>query len=824
MASKWRKRKRNLCDKQQTQGVRKGQGRPGNKKPAHPPDTNRVAKTQPVRAPLRNKYTRREPPLVRSDPIGFLEADSKEPAHLSQLILLAGDIELNPGPTLCGICGSNSVKCTWCEQWIHQRCSGLSKADIINLAKRQTYSFECNNCKPTSLHPGEESPEATTRGSPPCVHPAQELKAAAEQPRRDTTTTTPQLYPGWEQPQDMSREVSSRVDPARAPGTADEYPESAGDKQHQPIRRSNPERRKTVIKPRSRSCADPAQQSLSPNEESMGTNKKRHPTEEHRKARNERRREKRRTKRATKTPKREVIKVTTWNQQGLSVHERNRGRLRRVVTHTLREGWEVTLISELRAKTQGVIWLGEGQDQVAVVHSPKSGIILSGSALEAWVEQGQKKSFSERTTSVEVQNIRLVSVYQPHWSNGPEGIEGYRHALEDELARTPAGKTLIIGGDHNAHIGQEEPSDTNGRYGLRTATGDAGHDLLDWCLAHELQWVNPFSNHKRRGTWFNKSHCKWYELDGFLMRKRERHRLAKKMEVGSNAGLSDHKPVTLHLKIPKKPRRTIPKPNPSINWEKLSIEKTAVEFRTKTEDLSLRIEDTASWSEIATLIGKAAQEVCGKRTKHVANPWTLGHEEEIANLHNDIAQAVQCRNQAMENNCHPDNIMRIKERLKKARREMKKRLKTLEAEWWDKLLSECQAANEKGDMGTMYRLLRQLGGRDRKPDTGTTLTTAEFKTHFEKVSKDRYEIDPSTLMGAVSRMESLKDDPVARKENEKLNEVPTAKEIEGAIEKIKDYAPGKDNVRIKYIKLACPKVKEIIVEIVTKMFQERASR
>ena len=73
-------------------------------------------------------------------------------------------------------------------------------------------------------------------------------------------------------------------------------------------------------------------------------------------------------------------------------------------------------------------------------------------------------------------------------------------------------------------------------------------------------------------------------------------------------------------------------------------------------------------------------------------------------------------------------------------------------------------------------------------------------------------------------MESLKDDPVARKENERLNEVPTAKEIEGAIEEIKDFAPRKDNVRIKYIKLACPKVKEIIVEIVKKIFQGRASR
>ena len=32
---------------------------------------------------------------------------------------------------------------------------------------------------------------------------------------------------------------------------------------------------------------------------------------------------------------------------------------------------------------------------------------------------------------------------------------------------------------------------------------------------------------------------------------------------------------------------------------------------------------------------------------------------------------------------------------------MKRRLKTLEMEWRDKLLSECQAVNEKGDIGTI---------------------------------------------------------------------------------------------------------------------------
>ena len=69
--------------------------------------------------------------------------------------------------------------------------------------------------------------------------------------------------------------------------------------------------------------------------------------------------------------------------------------------------------------------------------------------------------------------------------------------------------------------------------------------------------------------------------------------------------------------------------------------------------------------------------------------------------------------------------------------------------------------------------------------------TAEFKTHFEKVSKDRYELEHSTLMDAVKRMDSMKTHPVAIEENDKLNIVPITVEIETAIWEIRDgYGEG----------------------------------
>ena len=185
--------------------------------------------------------------------------------------------------------------------------------------------------------------------------------------------------------------------------------------------------------------------------------RKRRQTDEQRQARRERRKPKRNDKRArTDAPKvaSTNIKITTWNLQGISRNERNRARIRRTVSFIKRKGWEITFISEVRARSIGVIYLGEGEDEAAIINSKRSGIILLGRALEACKAEGQKKNFADRVTSVQLAGWYLIAVYQPLWSNGLEGIEEYRHALENELSRSPNGESVIIGGDHNAHIGR----------------------------------------------------------------------------------------------------------------------------------------------------------------------------------------------------------------------------------------------------------------------------------------------------------------------------------------------------------------------------------
>ena len=54
---------------------------------------------------------------------------------LSILLLLAGDIERNPGPTFCSVCRGvvrgASIFCNQCDGWVHRRCTGLTGKEYL---------------------------------------------------------------------------------------------------------------------------------------------------------------------------------------------------------------------------------------------------------------------------------------------------------------------------------------------------------------------------------------------------------------------------------------------------------------------------------------------------------------------------------------------------------------------------------------------------------------------------------------------------------------------------------------------------------------------
>ena len=579
---------------------------------------------------------------------------------------------------------------------------------------------------------------------------------------------------------------------------------------------------------------------------------------ENRRARCERRYQRRRDRaRAGREGEERVrgggCEIVTWNVQGMSVRENNRNRMRRVVDRVAREGWEVVCLTELRAEGEGVVWLGEDECRVAVVHGRKSGVLLRGGALEAWITEGQCKWVSERVTAVVFAGMRVVSAYQPIWGSDEEGMREYRRALEIQIA-LGGRERLVIGGDFNANVGRRnERRGVCGMYGVGRMN-EAGRDLIDWCEEHGLAYVNSFMRHARRGTWFHIRYGRWYELDGFLVRKSERHGMVERMRTMSEWGLSDHRPKLMRVrKAVKKWRRggQSERRTPRINWELLQDDEKRERYEEKTRQLMEEGEwdeevGPREWEKVSEVMVKAALAVCGRSERGVLNPWVIGHEEELGEMTTRVNEAVNVRNDCMNalNNRRrlrtrtvrnarlrgdmwmselEDRLTEAKTRVRQARKAVKRFLRRIETSWWEERIRECREACDRGRIGDMYKNLRKIGTKGSKAPESSMITVREFKEHFERVSSVRYEEDPSVIARVIEGVEDMRGDERAKRANDKLNEMPEREEIERAMKEMKDSSPGEDGVRLRYIVEACEEVRMRVIAIVRMMFEKRAN-
>ena len=242
-------------------------------------------------------------------------------------------------------------------------------------------------------------------------------------------------------------------------------------------------------------------------------------------------------------------------------------------------------------------------------------MLLRGGALEAWINEGQSKWMSERVTAVVFAGMRVVSAYQPIWGSDEESMREYRRALEIQVA-VSGRERLVIGGDFNANVGRGNARQgVCGKYGVGSMN-EAGRDLIDWCEEQGLAHVNSYMRHARRGTWFNMRYRRWYELDGFLVRKNERHWMIEKMRTLSEWGLSDHRPKCVSIrKDVRKWRMSGPNERkvPKIKWEVLQDENKRDEYAERTRVLlneSETNERMGEWERVSEVMVRAAKEVC----------------------------------------------------------------------------------------------------------------------------------------------------------------------------------------------------------------------
>ena len=68
------------------------------------------------------------------------------------------------------------------------------------------------------------------------------------------------------------------------------------------------------------------------------------------------------------------------------------------------------------------------------------------------------------------------------------------------------------------------------------------------------------------------------------------------------------------------------------------------------------------------------------------------------------------------------------------------------------MIEECRDACDRGRFGDMYKCLRKLGSKVCRAPESSMITVNEYKEHFERVSRERYEEDPSVIASVIERL------------------------------------------------------------------------
>ena len=165
---------------------------------------------------------------------------------------------------------------------------------------------------------------------------------------------------------------------------------------------------------------------------------------------------------------------------------------------------------------------------------------------------------------------------------------------------------LLIEGDWNANVGRGSARNgVCGDFGVGRMN-DAGRDLIEWCEGNGLAYENSFVRHAERGTLFNRMYGRWYELDGFVVRQNERHRMIRRMRCERMNELSDHKPMKVVICVEKKRWRAVNgERKRRIKWEVLRDWEKREEYNESTR---------VKWNERKERerLGRAAE--CSERT------------------------------------------------------------------------------------------------------------------------------------------------------------------------------------------------------------------
>ena len=217
----------------------------------------------------------------------------------------------------------------------------------------------------------------------------------------------------------------------------------------------------------------------------------------------------------------DIFTVGTWNVRTLWAA----GKLELLRNEMKRYKHDVVGITEVRWTGKGetsngdFIWSGEDN-----THTKGVGMLLSTKARKALMGYNPINSrlITARFNAAPF-NITIINVYAPTAEAPEDEIETFYDNLEDAMARTPKKDMLIITGDWNAEVGNDNSGweSAMGRYGYGQRN-ECGEQLLEFAKLHDLFICNTRfqQKSKRKWTWESPDGLHKNMIDFIIIQKR----------------------------------------------------------------------------------------------------------------------------------------------------------------------------------------------------------------------------------------------------------------------------------------------------------------
>lgn len=340
--------------------------------------------------------------------------------------------------------------------------------------------------------------------------------------------------------------------------------------------------------------------------------------------------------------------------------------------------------------------------------------------------------------SLKINNIvyNLISTYAPDISKPREESEHFYEKLQDTVNELGNKDRIIIFGDLNARIGNDEIANVKQRFN-EPDKNENGELLIDFCARNELRINNTYFPHKDQHKYtFNNTRGQRSMID-FVITNREitpEQVLDVRALTSANLG-TDHNLILckVHMERPNKFKKK-PLYVEKHNIESLSTESTQELYKNRLSE-KLQTQHTmnqdidSKWTRIRNCVLDAADESIGKRKVNVnityrAKPWFT---PEIKKL------AEEKRESYLTYRSSP-----TQEKLTKyveTRNKVNSRIKTIKREHWAKFTSDM----DHDIFGAQRKVWKMLKNR-KKPVNEfiqtKTIKIEDWQHYFEELYTD----------------------------------------------------------------------------------------